>query len=113
MKMPMPLLFCAAIFSMVVAVAGDVSAEAIRPADPERGHAVALRWCAGCHAVPGAAMQTDQAPSFQSIVSRRNAAEVRAFLFEPRHPMPPLRLSNQDAEDVATYLDTLRPAPKP
>jgi mono/diheme cytochrome c family protein len=90
---------------------GDVAAEATKPADPEQGHAIALRWCAGCHAVPGARMQTDQAPSFQSIASRRSAAEVRAFLFEPRHPMPPLHLGSLDAENVATYLDTLRPAP--
>ncbi len=81
-------------------------------ADAQHGRDLAQRWCASCHVV-----STDQAranadaPPFTAIARSPNfdAKRLAFFLLDPHPKMPDLPLSRAAAEDVAAYIETLRP----
>ncbi len=86
-------------------------------ADPLAGREAALRWCAACHAVPGAPAPqtaTDGVPSFAAVANdyagRPDA--LKGFLAAPHEPMPPLELSTRQIDDIAAFiLDPRRARP--
>lgn len=96
---------------LVVLVAGlALAAPALAAGDAQAGHALAQRWCSGCHVVdrgPG----PDSAPPFPAIAQRNphDHGWVRAWLAAPHPPMPDLHLSRREVEDVVAYLDSLSP----
>ncbi len=103
-------------------VAGLVLAAPLSAAEPKtqpkffgdaaRGRELAARWCVSCHKVNGAPLN-DQVPTFASLAtSARSEDAIRGFLLQPHRPMPPLSLSNQEIEDLVSYLRSLKsPAP--
>ena len=79
-----------------------------------RGLFVALRKCAACHAVgPLGAGPDAEAPPFGTIRLRHDPASLRRRLGEiasiGHQKMPPIRLSAQEIEDVASYIETVAP----
>jgi mono/diheme cytochrome c family protein len=75
------------------------------------GH-LAARWCSSCHIIGPAAKQgvSNGAPPFEAIaqMSSTTRMSLRAFLMTPHPPMPDLHLSNQEIDDIASYILSLR-----
>jgi mono/diheme cytochrome c family protein len=72
-------------------------------ADPDKGKALAERWCASCHLVDRDQIRaTDQAPPFTSI-ARMPDFDVNklAFLLKPHPNMPMLSLDRTEIADIA------------
>jgi cytochrome c len=76
-----------------------------------RGHAVARRDCAACHAVePGGVSPRPAAPAFGSLEMRHTAGlegRVAELARLGHYDMPPLRLSAAEARDVTAYIQSL------
>lgn len=78
----------------------------------ERGYTLAQQWCARCHAVSAAQEprgETD-APPFKRIAADRRwtrSALIR-MMTVPHLNMPPPVLTAEEAEEVATYILSLR-----
>jgi mono/diheme cytochrome c family protein len=78
----------------------------------ERGRALAQEFCARCHAISAAQERPGEsdAPAFRRIAA--NARWTRAALVNmmtvPHVNMPPPVLTAADAEEVATYIQSLR-----
>lgn len=91
------------------------SAEAVaRPKPPgpvERGHAVARRVCAGCHAIDaGQESANPRATGFATREMRHTAGlagRVADLTRAGHYGMPPLDLSPQDVSDVVAYIESL------
>jgi cytochrome c553 len=92
------------------ALAMPVSKAASAPV--ERGHMVAARDCARCHAVEAAGPSArPTAPPFRDIRHRYNELSLQrefAAIREVGHyEMPPTPISQGDARDLAAYIDSL------
>jgi cytochrome c len=76
-----------------------------------RGHAVARRDCAACHAVePGGVSARPRAAAFDSLEMRHTAGldgRVADLARRGHYGMPPVKLSLGDARDVAAYIQSL------
>jgi mono/diheme cytochrome c family protein len=80
-------------------------------ADAAHGQQLALRWCAGCHAVtPEAGRVADLPPSFANVAGRPDfdANRLAFFLLNPHPVMPNMGLSRSEATDLAAYIASLR-----
>jgi len=112
-----------ALLGMLTALSLGGAANAGPPADTRvapatRGLFVALRVCAACHAVgPLGAGPDREAPSFVTIRLRHDPASLRRRLAEistsGHQQMPPIPLTAREIEDVASYIETVLPAPAP
>ncbi|MFD2181123.1 c-type cytochrome [Rhodoplanes azumiensis] len=84
----------------------------VTPADPERGAAIAKRWCATCHVTSEDQTQaSDEATPFPAL-ARRNAFDAAAlalFLLDPHPRMPDMNLTRAEANDLAAYVRSLAP----
>jgi mono/diheme cytochrome c family protein len=78
--------------------------------DSGSGLVLAKTWCTSCHIVAPNAAGGDTAPPFATIANRpnRSPGATRAWLTETHPPMPNLNLSNQQMDDIAAYLESLR-----
>ncbi|HEX2816752.1 MAG TPA: cytochrome c [Phenylobacterium sp.] len=101
-------------FGMELAVSGPASA-AVRAADPavERGHQLAMRRCAECHAVGRGRESPDgDAPRFSTLRLRFNELSLERRLagipWGEHAGMPPVGLTNEDRQDLAAYIESLR-----
>lgn len=76
--------------------------------DRERGKTIAQEKCAPCHAQAAAATSAHGASSFPELATRAALTTARLHLILSRlpHPMPPIVLDNQAAEDLISYLRT-------
>jgi len=97
-----------------LALSGCALIEARREAAPtaaERGHEVAMRLCAACHAVePGGVSSRPRAVAFASREMQHMAGlkgRVAALTRQGHYGMPPIALDVQQAEDVAAYIGSL------
>ena len=80
-------------------------------ADPGHGLDLAKRWCASCHLVsPDQRRASADVPPFATIgrAPNFNARELAYFLLEPHPKMPDLPLSRAAADDVASYIASLK-----
>ncbi|MFL9828308.1 c-type cytochrome [Rhodoplanes sp. SY1] len=102
-----------------IVLAGAASAQspgprpgAVVPPDPERGAAIATRWCATCHVTSEDQTQaTGEATPFPAL-ARRNAFDAAAlalFLLDPHPRMPDMNLTRAEANDLAAYVRSLAP----
>lgn len=76
----------------------------------EEGHRLAQQWCQQCHVTtPNATSGGDQAPTFESVAKREGttAKSLRAWLLDPHPPMPNLGLSEQQIQDLVSYIQSL------
>jgi mono/diheme cytochrome c family protein len=80
-------------------------------ADASNGKKVAVRWCAACHVVtPDQQRAYADAPPFREIANRPDFSEsaLVTFLLNPHAKMPNMSLTRVEANDIASYIDTLR-----
>ncbi|MBW8812324.1 MAG: cytochrome c [Caulobacterales bacterium] len=86
-------------------------AKSDRPA--ARGHAVARRICAACHAVePGAQTSNNAAPAFASREMQHVAGledRVATLTREGHKGMPPQTLTPAEVADLVAYIESLAP----
>lgn len=80
-------------------------------AGSERGRSLAERRCAGCHAVGLDERPMADGPRFRDLARRYNAISLqRRFVEISQHgsgEMPPVQISQSDAEDLVAYLGSL------
>lgn len=95
------------------------AAPARAPAAPEpsadRGHALVLRHCAGCHAVETTGDSAfSEAPPFRTLKDRYPVEDLEEALAEgimSGHPaMPQFQFSAEDAADIVAWLKGLEGA---
>ncbi len=81
-------------------------------ADARDGQAIADRLCSLCHqsATPGEASR-GAAPPFRVLATERvrNAEGLRRFIRGQNHPFGMTMLDDRQIEDVAAYMQSLRP----
>ncbi|WP_229418252.1 c-type cytochrome [Massilia sp. Root351] len=97
-------------------------AQGVLPGRPERGRAALTQYaCQACHMIPGVTgSRVYVGPPLQGIAGRaliagrlpNSAASMALWMRDPRHvqpgtAMPVLGVSEQDAVDIAAYLQTL------
>lgn len=80
--------------------------------DPAEGHRLAQEWCASCHTIepmqpplPGSI-----APSWSAVARMPSTTSLalRAFLLTPHPPMPDLKLTPTQIDDIVAYILSLR-----
>jgi mono/diheme cytochrome c family protein len=79
--------------------------------DPVAGRKLATAWCSNCHALADAKQATATgAPSFSAVAADRSvtALSLRAFLQTPHQRMPDLHLSNNETDDLISYILSVR-----
>jgi mono/diheme cytochrome c family protein len=80
-------------------------------ADALNGKRLAELWCAACHVVTANQRQANaDAPPFEEIAKRPNFSEpgLVTFLLDPHAKMPNMNLTRIEANDIASYVGTLR-----
>lgn len=81
------------------------------PTPAGRGHEVALRLCAACHAVePGGVSPQPRAPAFASREMQHTAGldgRVEVLTRQGHYGMAPVALSAQQVDDVVAYVESL------
>jgi mono/diheme cytochrome c family protein len=86
-----------------------------RAADVPSGQQAARALCVNCHIVePGGAKAevTAGVPSFMAIASKpgQTGEKLKAFMLSPHPPMPQVQLTNNELENLAAYILTLKGA---
>lgn len=84
------------------------------PPSAAEGQDLARRLCAGCHA-----METTSAavpagiPSLRALANLpgQTGARITGILLQPHAPMPDMRLSLLEIQDLLAYLESLRTGP--
>ncbi len=75
------------------------------------GHRLADAWCKTCHATDAnTAGASNTAPDFVAIANQPSTTELslKVFLRSSHHNMPNLVLTPDQADDLATYILSLR-----
>lgn len=79
---------------------------------PERGAALAKRWCANCHVIERtpAAASADGLPTFPALADApgQTADHLRAAMTPQHSRMPDFALGKQQQDDLAAYILSLR-----
>jgi cytochrome c len=82
---------------------------------PEKGLALAQRFCQGCHLIEGNPSPAIPAGilSFRGIANKKgqNVERIMDALIRPHVPMPDLQLTNEEILNIVSYLDELRADP--
>jgi cytochrome c len=80
--------------------------------NPQRGGALAERWCMGCHVVERVppAVAANGVPSFVAIAARPSttAASLNWFLSSPHAQMGDFSLSPEERQALVDYILSLR-----
>lgn len=78
--------------------------------NPERGEALALRWCTACHVVSENEPGGDAGPAFTALMRNdtRSEFDLREWLFQPHPPMPDLNLTAEEIDDLIAYIRTVQ-----
>ena len=103
-----------AVATLCATAFGTFTADIVRPAlaaDGLNGKRLAELWCAACHVVTVNQRQANaDAPPFEEIAKRPNFSErgLATFLLDPHAKMPNMNLARVEADDIATYIGTLR-----
>jgi hypothetical protein len=78
------------------------------PTAAERGHAVARRACAACHAIEAAGVSpAPKAPAFASVEMRHTASlesRVADLTRLGHYGMPPVKLSPDEVRELVAYI---------
>jgi mono/diheme cytochrome c family protein len=94
---------------LLASVAVQVIAQ-VPTGDPAAGQHLAEAHCVACHALEGKASEQQRAPSFQAVsrMPSTTSMSLHAFLLTSHPTMPNFRLSEQEVDDVVTYILSLR-----
>ena len=97
--------------SLVAATWVDAWAEDAPTPSPEKGHALAQRFCNGCHLIDDNASVTVPVgvPTFRAIANQpgQTGQRIMNVLIKPHPPMPDIHLSSNEILDIVSYLETL------
>jgi cytochrome c len=78
----------------------------------EAGHQLARAWCDSCHAIePGEASGPyADVPSFDAVAQlpSTTATALKAFLRTPHEDMPDIKFTENQLDDVVSYILSLR-----
>ena len=89
-----------------------VVAHAQAPGDPQKGSALAQRFCAECHAVGKRDVRSpnSEAPSFTAVASTpgMTAMALNVFFQTPHRAMPNLILESDQKNDIIAYIMSLK-----
>ena len=105
----------AAIAAAALALGGCALLDPARgpPTPAERGHAVAQRACAACHAIePGGVSPRPPAPAFGGSEMRHTAGienRVADLTRLGHYGMPPVKLTPAEVADLVAYIETAGP----
>lgn len=79
-------------------------------ADPDHGLQLARHWCASCHLVEAGGSASDAAPTFAAVANNPATTDqsLHAWLAKPHPPMPDLKLTRDQEDDVLAYILTLK-----
>jgi len=95
-----------------LAVAGQAIAQEVLPGDPIAGRNFAREACAECHDVERDwnELAAFYGPAFADIAASPGltATRLRVFLRTPHSEMPDFILTEQELDDVISYILTLR-----
>ncbi|MBN9507656.1 MAG: cytochrome c [Alphaproteobacteria bacterium] len=100
-----------ALLPMVANMAHAAEARGAEAAKIAAGAELAKRHCTSCHVIgPAQTHGTDQAPTWREIAARPTTTPefLRGFLSHPHGGMPPLTLANEQIDDLAAYILSLR-----
>jgi mono/diheme cytochrome c family protein len=92
-------------------VPGTIYAQ-VAAQDAQKGHELAERLCAICHAVtPGSTSGRPDVPSFAVIAKLPGLTPERIVgaIILPHPPMPGVPLTTEEIRDVVAYIMSLRP----
>jgi mono/diheme cytochrome c family protein len=94
---------------------GTQTASAQDLGDPRAGAAYADQICSECHGVHSGVRVSpnERAPAFQIVAETRGMSEMalRAWFRTPHPSMPNLVIRNKDADDVISYILSLKRRP--
>ena len=89
-----------------------VAAHAQVPGDPQKGRALAQRFCAECHVVEELNVRSpnSEAPSFTAVASTpgMTAMALNVFFQTPHRTMPNLILKPDQKNDIIAYIMSLK-----
>lgn len=112
-SLPDQALRAGAIAFAALLLAGCAGHHAQPPSPAQRGHALAQRACAACHAVePGRDSPDPKAAAFGSLEMRHVAGlegRVAELARAGHYAMPPQALTPDEARDVVAYIESLAP----
>ena len=79
-------------------------------ADLDHGLQLARHWCASCHLVESGGTASDVAPTFAAIANNPATTEqnLHGWLAKPHPPMPDLKLTRDQEDDVLAYILSLK-----
>ncbi|MDW8315233.1 MAG: cytochrome c [Rhodovarius sp.] len=99
-----------AAFVLLLALAGPAAAQPF--GDAESGRRLAETWCSACHMIGPRASGpvNDAVPSFPAIAAMPSTTDMslRVFLTATHSRMPNMQLSRAEADDLITYILSLR-----
>lgn len=99
------------IFGLAATLALPGAAQA-QAGDAREGRALAQAWCSACHVVEPQQRRAgnDAVPSFAAVarMPSTTSLSIRAFLQTPHPPMPDLKLSRTQIDDIVAYILSLR-----
>lgn len=92
----------------ILLMASSVAAQA---QDSEQGRLLARQWCTSCHLVEAGGTASDAAPPFATISKdpANTPERLHGWLAAPHPPMPDLKLSRDEEDDIVAYLLSLKP----
>lgn len=81
-----------------------------RAQDVERGRLLARDWCGSCHVTESGMVGSDTAPPFATIAKDPSSTldRLHHWLVAPHPPMPDLKLSRDEEDDILAYLLSLK-----
>ncbi len=79
------------------------AAGAAQAADPDRGRALAARWCVSCHVVAPDTPGADAGPAFETL-GDRTEDQLRLWIADPHPPMPDMQISGPDIDDIVAHI---------
>lgn len=87
-----------------------ISPVAAQEGDALLGHQLAANWCGGCHQIEGHERGTFAGPNFSDIanLSSTTPLALKVFLRTSHKNMPNVVLTDRQADDVVTYILSLR-----
>jgi mono/diheme cytochrome c family protein len=115
MRLVPTLLVCAAAMAVAALAVGTANSQTT---PSERGHAIAQKQCARCHAIGSTGHSPmGLAPPFRDLSQRYPIATLAEALAEgivTGHPaMPQFTFHPREIDALLTYIDSLRPSREP
>lgn len=98
--------------AVYLAAQRGVLAQPVGDGDAELGRQAAERLCTSCHVTETSSSQTVPAgvPTMRTIANKpdQTAERIAGMLINPHPPMPNVRLTREEIDNIVAYLQSLR-----